>query len=130
MTTITISGLVIYIIMTVFLLIVLMRYKRDFDAKNLIDSFIYLTNKTTILYLFFTFLILTIYGLTNYNEDKLYTFIQEMFRGLVYYAFFSYGLLYLIKSFYYWVNFFKETDLFNFSMLSKEAKKTMGWNKK
>lgn len=117
---------IFYSIIVLFLGYLLIRYKEEFKADSLIDSFLYLTNKLVILYLLIVFLFVFIFSLLNPNNVKINEFLEENIRGLIYYIFINYSIYYGLKLINWSKEFYKKNDLFGISYF----KKFNGENKK
>lgn len=107
----------------------LIRYKKKIDSENIIDYFLYLTNKfllfTFSLSAFFIFIVSINYTL----EDKIINFINATFINIVYFSFVMYSVFFLTKMIYYIIDYVKTNDLFGRSYLDK-LKLSKGGKKK
>jgi len=98
---------------------VLLMYKKKIDSENIIDYFLYLTNKFLLfifsLSSFFVFVISINYAL----EDKIINFINATFLNIIYFSFVMYSIFFLTKL----ISFIREAvnsnDLFGKSYLDK-----------
>jgi hypothetical protein len=123
-----INNVYIYLFFLLLSLYYLYNYQKDFNFKDLINSFIYLTNKIFLLLFFILMLFASIFSLINHDINLINNFIKEIIKGLIYYIFFNYLVFYGIKLIYWTKDFFKETDMFGISYIDKN--KILGGKKK
>lgn len=98
---------------------IFIRYKKEIDSENIIDYFLYLTNKI-ILFIFclsslFVFIISFSYELL----DKTINFINATFLNILYFSFVMYSIFYITKLIFYIIKYVKRNDLFGKSYLDK-----------
>ena len=98
---------------------VLLMYKKKIDSENIIDYFLYLTNKFLLfifsLSSFFVFVISINYAL----EDKIINFINATFLNIIYFSFVMYSIFFLTKLISFIREFVNSNDLFGKSYLDK-----------
>jgi len=98
---------------------VLLMYKKKIDSENIIDYFLYLTNKFLLfifsLSSFFVFVISINYAL----EDKIINFINATFLNIIYFSFVMYSIFFLTKLISFISEFVNSNDLFGKSYLDK-----------
>jgi hypothetical protein len=123
MTTITIinSNEWIYLILFLFGFYLMIVYSKPFSANNLIDSFIYLVNKTVILLLTISFLFAFMFEYVG-QSDKVITYFKEVFKILIYYIILNYSVFYGLKLIEWMKNFYKYNDLLNIKYFEKIEK--------
>jgi len=120
--TLIYSNVALFLVLSIMTLVILLKYKEKFKADDLINGFIILTNRVVLFILFMTFLVCGVFALVDISNDKIITFLKEVFTGLAYYGFFNYGIFYLVKLINWLIQFFKDNNLFGFSYFSKELK--------
>jgi len=98
-------------------LYVLLRYKLIFNKDNLLDYFIYLTNKLFLFLIMLNSLILFL--VTLILEIDITNFINIIFPNLLYYITINYLVFYMIKFIYYLIKMVKENELFGINDFSK-----------
>ena len=98
---------------------VLLMYKKKIDSEDIIDYFLYLTNKFLLfifsLSSFFVFVISINYAL----EDKIINFINATFLNIIYFSFVMYSIFFLTKLISFIREFVNSNDLFGKSYLDK-----------
>lgn len=98
---------------------VFLMYKKKIDSENIIDYFLYLTNKFLLfifsLSSFFVFVISINYTL----EDKIINFINATFLNIIYFSFVMYSIFFLTKLISFIREFVNNNDLFGKSYLDK-----------
>ncbi len=125
MTTINITSVdlswdvLIYAAFLLLTLYFLIKLKQEFDSDNLVSYLLYLTHKIILFWLFVTFTMCFIMGLTTYSTEEMKVFLKDMFFPTFYYAFINYGVLYSIKFMYYCIEMAKKTDIYAISYFSK-----------
>jgi hypothetical protein len=99
--------------------IIFLRYNKKIDSENIIDYFMYLTNKLLLFVFsisaFFVFVVNINYSL----DDKIITFINATFLNIIYFSFIMYSIFFLTKLIYFIREFVKSNDLFGRSYLDK-----------
>jgi len=120
MTTMTIinSNEVGYLFLFMFGVYMLIMYSKPFQASNLVDSFLYLINKTIILLLTISFLFALIFEFLG-EQTIVNTFLTSTFKLLIYYIILNYSLFYGLKLIDYMKNFYKDNDLLNIKYFEK-----------
>jgi len=116
------SNVWIYLVLTLLLLYGLIKYSKPFSIDSLIDSLIYLTNKVSMFFLFITFSFAFMFSLLDFTNTQLNYFLQDVFNGFLFYWFFNYAVFYGIKAIYWFKDFYKETDLFAYSLFEDKIK--------
>jgi len=109
----------LYVFLTLLFIFFLVKYKQKIDNKNIINYIIYLTNKIILFILFVVFLFASFLTITEVDKNIIISFIKENVRGLIYYSFFNYIILYGIKLIHFFKEFFKKNDIFGISYISK-----------
>lgn len=122
------GGMWVYLIMILISLFLIIRYKKEFDTKDLLDYFIYLTNKVSLIFIFGVFLFMFLFTLVGFSESNLNIFLTENIRGLLYYGFFTYFTLFGLNLIYFVKDIIVKGDLWGMSLINKEDKNLL--NKK
>lgn len=127
MTLITITNSNEWLYLTLFLLCIylMITYIKPFNAKDLIESFLYLINKFILLLLTLIFMFAFIFEIIG-ESTKTISFITSNFKVLIYYLLLNYSLFYGFKLINWMKNFYKDNDLLNikyFEKLEKESNK-------
>ena len=97
----------------------LIRYNKDIDGENIIDYFLYLTNKILIFILALSSLFIFIVSVNYTFHDKIINFINATFLNILYFSFVMYSIFYLTKFIYYIIKYVNKNDLFGKSYLDK-----------
>ena len=95
----------------------LIKYNVKFSKDNLINYFIFLTNKIFLFLIMFNSLILFLVTLI-YDID-ITNFINTVFSNLLFYMMINYMVFYFIKFIYYLIKMTKENELFAINDIGK-----------
>jgi len=114
----------VYLVLTLLTLFFLIKYTKEFTPEDMTGSFIILTNNVSLFFLFIAFGFSFLFSLLDFSSFKMIAFLQEIFVGLLYYWFFSYGVFFGVRLIYWFKDFYKTNDLFAYSLAKEE------WNKK
>ena len=97
----------------------LIRYNKEIDGENIIDYFLYLTNKILIFIFALSSLFIFIVSVNYTFHEKIISFINATFLNILYFSFVMYSIFYLTKFIYYIIKYVNKNDLFGKSYLDK-----------
>lgn len=109
----------LYFIGLITCLYFIIKYKEKFNVEDIVSYFIYMTNRVNLILLFFMFTFMFIFSLADFTNPKIIDFFKEISIGLVFYSFFSYAVYFGILLIPKIKTFFKDNDLFTYSLYSK-----------
>lgn len=115
------SDYVFYIIVSIACLVLLIMSKKEFNSKDLVNSFISLTNKVVLFVIFISSLFAFIFEFLNVEGADVLTFMSDIFNGLLYFCLIVYGVFYLLKLFSWMREFARENDLMYISYFEKKS---------
>lgn len=120
--SITMDFTYLYLCLSLILLWGIIKYDAKFSKENLVGSFIALTNKMNLFFLFLLFGFSFIFSLVSISTSKVVLFVGESLLLIIYFSFFNYSIFYLIFFIQYIKQFSKENELLDFK-LKEDIKK-------
>lgn len=104
----------IYILLTVFFGYFMIINKLNFTPEKLLDYCVSLTSKIICFFGFIGFLIISILSLVGGFDLAITQFIQDYSKPIIFYSVWNFGIIGLFKLISFFINLFKDNDLFNF----------------
>lgn len=98
---------------------ILIKYKKKIDSENIINYFLYLTNKILLFIFSLSSLFIFIISISLGLENKITTFINATFLNILYFSFVMYSVFYVTKLIYYIIDYVKANNLFGKNYLDK-----------
>jgi len=120
-TTFTYTNYLFYIVISMLCLVLLIRMNKEFKPKDLVGSFISLTNVIVLFVLFVSFLLAFVFEFLDVSGVDVLGFITQVINIVLYFCLIGYGTYYVIKLFAWMRNFVKENDLMYLSYFEKKA---------
>lgn len=111
----------VYLVIVLLTLFFIVTYNKEFNVKDLINYFIYLTHKTVLFFLLLTFIFLFMYSIIDFPADRLTQFLSDIMVALVFYCFLNYSVFFGIKLIHFFKDFFKKNDLFSYAFFEKKV---------
>ena len=98
---------------------IFIKYRKEIDSENIIDYFLYLTNKILLFVFCISSLFIFIISFSYELLDKTTSFINATFLNILYFSFVMYSIFYITKLIFYIIKYVKKNDLFGKSYLDK-----------
>lgn len=99
----------------------LLMFNKEFSKESLIDYCIYMVTKILLFAIFFSFLLIFLITLIDGIQNSTELFVKQLIVIFLNYAFFNYGILYLLKFFNWIGEITKQNDLYGFEFFKKQG---------
>lgn len=115
------DNLGIYGIIVLLSLAGLLMFNKEFSKEGLIDYCIYIITKILLFAIFFSFLLIFVITLIDGVQASTDLFVKQLIVIFLNYAFFNYGILYLLKFINWIVELTKQNDLYGFEFFKSQG---------